>query len=116
MVHSAKQVISQRVVAGINHQEHIVAANGILHQALGIAALESGAVAADDKGLAGDTGFIGPVDKMGIDLLGQDLCAGAGDQSQGCFLLVRTEKINGGNGIVGHRCSPPLLYMSVLSR
>ena len=89
----AEQVVGQGVVAGIADEEDIIAADGLLHQALGVAALEAGAGTVDDKGILLNADFLGPGDQMAVDELGQLLSAGAGDQSQMGDLSLRIEKI-----------------------
>jgi hypothetical protein len=90
-----------------------MAADGTLHQALGVATLETGALGGSDKAVYLDAGFSGPIDQVSIDLLSQHLSAGAGDQGQFGFLTVRTKKFCGRNGVGRHLYIPPFCLLSL---
>lgn len=102
MVFVTEQIIGQGVVAGVNHEEHVVAANGIPHQALGVAALEPGAITGDDKGFLRNANFLRPVNQVAVDELGQFFGAGTGDQAQVGDLGVRGEKAGGLDTVFRH--------------
>ena len=101
-----EQVVGQAVIAGIHHEEDIIAADGFLDQALCIAALEPGAGAVDDEGLLLDADFLGPGFQMLVDLAGQCFRTGAGDQSDVSNLGLGVEKCGGCDNVIGHFRSP----------
>ena len=59
-----EQLVGHAVVAGINNDENIVAAHRLLDQTLGVAALEAGAGALDDKAIGLVAGLAGPAHQM----------------------------------------------------
>ena len=77
-----EQLVGHAVVAGINNDENIVAAHRLLDQTLGVAALEAGAGALDDKAIGLVAGLAGPAHQMLVDEVGQLLGARAGDEAQ----------------------------------
>ena len=76
MVLIVEQLVGHAVVAGIDHDENIVAAHRLLDQTLGIAALEAGAGALDDKAIGLVAGLSGPAHQMLVDEVGQLLGTG----------------------------------------
>ena len=90
-----EQLVGHTVVAGIDHDEDIVAAHRLLHQTLGIATLEAGAVAGDDKGLLIDAGFSGPAGQVLIDQAGKFLRTGAGDEAHIRHAGLLKERLRG---------------------
>ena len=80
VVHVVKQLVGHAVVAGVNNDENIVAAHRLLDQTLGVAALEAGAGALDDKAIGLVAGLAGPAHQMLVDEVGQLLGARAGDE------------------------------------
>ena len=92
----AEQVVGHAVVARIDNDEDIVAADGLLDQALCVAALEAGALAGDDEAILLHTGRLCPLDKVSVDEVGQLLCTGAGQQTQICNagLLKKCHRVN----------------------
>ena len=90
-----EQLVGHTVVAGIDHDEDIVAAHRLLHQTLGIATLEAGAVARNNEGLFVNSGSLGPADQMLVDQAGQFLCTGAGDQPHICHAGLLKERLRG---------------------
>ena len=77
-----EQLVGHAVVAGVNNDENIVAAHRLLDQTLGVAALEAGAGALDDKAIGLVAGLAGPAHQMLVDEVGQLLGARAGDEAQ----------------------------------
>ena len=105
-----EQLVGHAVVAGIDHDENIVAAHRLLDQTLGIAALEAGAGALDDKAIGLVSGLSGPAHQMLVDEVGQLLGARAGDEAQvGDLRLV--EAILGDND--RHNYSSLMFLLSV---
>ena len=90
-----EQLVGHTVIAGIDHDEDIVAAHRLLHQTLGIATLEAGAVARNNEGLFVNSGSLGPADQMLVDQAGQFLCTGAGDQPHICHAGLLKERLRG---------------------
>jgi hypothetical protein len=88
-----------------------MAADGTLHQALGVATLETRAVDRGDKAIYLDAGLTGPVDQVAIDLLGENFCTGAGNQGQFGFLTVGAEKLCGRDGVGRHYLLLHFLFM-----
>jgi hypothetical protein len=97
-----EELIGQAIVTGVNDNENVVTTDGLQHQTLGITALETGACTGNDKGFLVDTDFLGPVDQMAVDELGQLLSTGAGNQTQLGNLIVGVEKDGCINTVVGH--------------
>ena len=91
-----EQVVGHAVVARIDNDEDIVAADGLLDQTLCVAALEAGALAGDDEAILLHTGRLCPLDKVSVDEVGQLLCTGAGQQTQICNagLLKKCHRVN----------------------
>ena len=106
MVVVTEQLVGDTVVAGIDHDVDIVAADRLLDQTLGVAALEAGAVTGDDKGVLLVADFLGPVDQITVDEAGKLLGTGAGDQSQLRNLSITAEKVLGIHIIDRHTCTP----------
>ena len=75
-----EQLVGDAVIARVHHDKDIVAADRLLDQTLGVAALEAGAVAGNNEGVFFNSGSLCPTDKVLVDQAGQLLCTGAGDQ------------------------------------
>ena len=111
-----EELVGHGVVAGITDEENIVTADGLLHETLGVAALETGAGALDDEGILLDADFLGPCDQVVVDELGQLLSAGAGDQSRMGDLSLRAEKFGRGDGFDGHIDNSSILMLRFITR
>ena len=105
-----EQLIGHAVVARIDHDKDIVAAHRVLHQALGVAALEAGALARDDKALLLDACLSGPAHQMTVDQIGQLFRTGAGQQTQlrNAGLLEKSFR----GDFIGHSFATPSLFFS----
>ena len=82
MVLIAEQIIGDAVVARVHDNVDIIAAHRLLDEALGVAALETGALGGDDERLLINASFVGPAHQMVVDEVGEFLGTGAADQAQ----------------------------------
>ena len=108
MVLLTKQVVGQAVITGIHNEENVVTPNGLLDQAFGIAALETRAVAVNEKCFLLNANFPCPCTQVTINQIGQLLCTGTGNQSQMRDLRIRIEEFGRRDIVVRHGIiSPP---------
>ena len=93
MVLLTKQVVGQAVITGIHNEENVVAPDGLLDQTLGIAALETRAIAVNDKCVLLNANFPGPCTQVTINQVGQLLSTRTSNQAEMRDLRIRAEKI-----------------------
>src|SRR5699024_9479929 len=101
MVLVPEQLVRHAVVARVHHDEDVIAPHRILDHALGVAALEAGALAGDDKAPLLHAALCSPPHQVAVDQVGQFLCTGTAQQAQICNAATLCEDILGFDHI-GH--------------